>query len=98
MQEPSKKDPEKGTENESADDSDLDDVVQYKLNLDFSKLAVALKQSRKSTREQEKEISALRLAVLELREDKVDMAKRLQETAESQQNTAVTIAVCETRG
>ncbi len=72
-----------------SDDEDFDDLVQYKLALDFSKLTTALKQNRKLMKENAEEISGLRKALAAVREDSDSMRSKLAEVAEAQQQSNV---------
>eukprot|EP01022_Parablepharisma_sp_SALTPOND_P021438 TRINITY_DN423_c0_g1_i1.p2 TRINITY_DN423_c0_g1~~TRINITY_DN423_c0_g1_i1.p2 ORF type:complete len:618 (+),score=84.01 TRINITY_DN423_c0_g1_i1:65-1918(+) len=69
----------KNMKSKTDQDSDLENVLDYKLKIDFSKLTAILKECRSSARENTDDICALRTATQLIREDKESMQSRLQE-------------------
>lgn len=69
-------------------ESDLDDVLNYKLKIDFSKLVSILRECRRSLNDNAREISSLNAVINSMREDKEEMRNLIQDcVADVQQNS-----------
>ena len=73
-------------------DADLDNVLDYKLKIDFTRLSSALKESRKVGRDNTKDVSALNTALNTLREEKDAIESRLQECVENVEKNSLSIS------
>ena len=78
-------------EPQKEEEEEFEDIVEYKLNFDFSKLVKTLKQTRKDIKMGDAEISALRVSMLGVKEDKDLIQEKLVGYSELQQKTAVSL-------
>jgi len=60
-------------------EEDTTGLLEYKLSIDFTKLGTTLQRHFKSLKESNEDISALRIAVQGLREDKTFMQNLINE-------------------
>ena len=77
------------TEMDASEGGEFEDIVEYKLNFDFSKLIGALKQHKQTLTANTEEISSLRTSVLKVCDDKVAMQNRIQECGDMVEKASV---------